>query len=361
MHKQVIAQLSNDALDAALLRLARTERDATVALVEHLAELATRRLHLKTGFRSLFEYCRIRLGLSEGEAYNRVVASRAVRRFPYILSRLSDGSINLTTVRLLFKHLTSENHRDLVDAAAGQSRREVERLIATRFPLPAVPFSVRKLPAAPVPVINSSTSDASPLSPAVTAEPAIALPTQTRAPRPAELKPINQDQFSVRFTARASTWDKLQAAQDLLRHAIPDGDVAEIFDRALQLLVEDLARKKVAATTRPRASKGTDPHSRDLPAWLLRAVWVRDCGRCAYVSVAGRRCSARGGLEFHHACPYTEGGKATLENIQLRCRAHNLYEMIEFYGPIHKARSAMADAVPDEMVRETTSPPGRAG
>jgi 5-methylcytosine-specific restriction endonuclease McrA len=364
MHRSEIAQLSDEDLDAQLLRLAQTEHDTTVELIEHLAELAARRLHLAAGFRSLFEYCRERLGLSEGEAYNRIVASRAVRRFPYVLSRLADGAVNLTTVRLLFKHLTPENHRELVDAAAGKSRREVERLVAARFPQPAVAFSVRKLAAAAErqvtspSVVASNYSVALPIPAVVALQPAVpdlAPSTQTRGPRPAHIKPINEDQFSVRFTARASTWDKLQAAQDLLRHAVPNGDVAEIFDRALQLLLEDLARKKFAATTRPRAIKGTHPDSRDLPAWLMRAVWVRDCGRCAFVSTTGRRCSARGGLEFHHVHPYAEGGKATLENIVLRCRSHNLHEMNEFYAPIRKALNAISDAIPGWSVSEKPS------
>jgi hypothetical protein len=38
-----------------------------------------------------------------------------VRRFPYVLSRLAEGSVSLTSVRLLYKHLTLENHRELVD------------------------------------------------------------------------------------------------------------------------------------------------------------------------------------------------------------------------------------------------------
>jgi hypothetical protein len=349
-----MARLSDHDLDAELLRLARTEHDATVKLVEHLAELAARRLHLAAGFRSLFEYCRERLVLSEGEAYNRVVASRAVRLFPYVLSRLTEGSVNLTTVRLLFKHLTPQNHRELVDAAAGKSKREVERLIAARFPQPAIPFSVRKVPAAaqritPTLVVAARHSEVAPTSAAVVAEPAapeIVPPMQIPVAGPADAKPISQDQFSVRFTASASTWDKLQAAQDLLRHAVPSGDVGQIFDRALQLLLEDLARRKFAATTRPKASQGTHPDSRDLPAWLMRAAWVRDCGRCAYVSANGRRCSARGGLEFHHVHPYAEGGKATLENIQLRCRMHNLHEMAEFYAPVRKGLSEMYAAIP---------------
>src|SRR5688572_32396432 len=129
-----ITQLSDHDLDAALLRLASTEHDATVALVEHLAELAARRLHLTAGYRSLFEYCREVLALSEGEAYNRVIAARAVRKFPVVLEWLADGSVNLTTIRLLFKHLTPENHHELLEASLHQTKRDVERLIAARFP-----------------------------------------------------------------------------------------------------------------------------------------------------------------------------------------------------------------------------------
>jgi HNH endonuclease len=37
-------------------------------------------------------------------------------------------------------------------------------------------------------------------------------------------------------------------------------------------------------------------------------------------------------LEFHHVEPYARGGPATVENIQLRCRAHNAYEASMFFG-----------------------------
>jgi hypothetical protein len=38
------------------------------------------------------------------------------------------------------------------------------------------------------------------------------------------------------------------------------------------------------------------------------------------------RCDERGFLEFHHVIPFADGGQTTLENLQLRCRAHNDYE-----------------------------------
>src|SRR2546425_6061042 len=45
---------------------------------------------------------------SEQETYNRIAAARAARRFPVTLELLADGSIHLTTVRLLAPHLTTE-------------------------------------------------------------------------------------------------------------------------------------------------------------------------------------------------------------------------------------------------------------
>src|SRR6185436_11690212 len=104
------SHLSDGDLVAEIERLAASERDATARLVAHLAELDARRLYLGAGYPSLFAYCTERLRISEYGAYNRMEAARAARRFPVILGMLSDGSMTLTTVRILAPHLTDENH-----------------------------------------------------------------------------------------------------------------------------------------------------------------------------------------------------------------------------------------------------------
>ncbi|PYV07620.1 MAG: hypothetical protein DMG07_28045, partial [Acidobacteria bacterium] len=74
-------------------------------------------------------------------------------------------------------------------------------------------------------------------------------------------------------------------------------------------------------------------------------VWIRDGGRCAFVSAGGRRCGERGFLEFHHIVPYAAGGEATVENISLRCKVHNAHEVDVFFGPrdsSHGVREAPA-------------------
>jgi hypothetical protein len=52
-----------------------------------------------------------------------------------------------------------------------------------------------------------------------------------------------------------------------------------------------------------------------------------------FVSRDGHRCGETRFLEFHHVVPAARGGRATVDNIQLRCRAHNGYEVDLFFGP----------------------------
>ncbi len=144
--------------------------------------------------------------------------------------------------------------------------------------------------------------------------------------------PMAPQRYRIQFTASAETYEKLRLARALLRHQIPDGDPAAVFDRALTVLLEGLAKQKLAATDHPRKSQGTARNSRHIPAEVRRTVWLRDGGRCVFVSSNGRRCTEEGFLEFHHVTPYAAGGEPTVDNIQLRYRAHNAYEAELCFG-----------------------------
>jgi hypothetical protein len=325
-----LTELSDNDLLSAVKTLAADERQATARLIAALAELDARRLYLGEGCSSLFAYCTQVLHLSEHAAYSRIEAARSARRFPVILSLLADGSITLTTIGLLSPHLNKDNHRALLEQVGHKSRRQVEVIVATLRPLPPVPSLIRKLPATttaparqeivrPLEDVASQSSDTS-------------APEAARPNRPAVLTPLTPEQYRVQFTVSRETHDKLRRAQELLRHAIPDGDPAVIFDRALTLLLENVVKTKLAASAHPSsAPSGCARRSRHIPASVKREVWKRDDGRCAFV---GRhaRCTERGFLEFHHVLPYAEGGEAPTSNIQLRCRSHNTYEAELWFG-----------------------------
>jgi hypothetical protein len=317
-------------------------------LIAHLAAFAGRKLHRARGY-SLFRYCTEELSLSEHAAFNRMAAARAGRSFPLVLDLLAEGAVNLATVRLLAPHLTRENHERLLAEARGRSKREVQVIVARIAPQADVRASVRKLPA-PRPAtagaelitiasMRPSSDEAPALSsatPGVVASVAAGAPAQptlqTTAPRPV-VTPLSPERYRIQFTVGKETQDKLRQVQDLLRREIPDGDPGAIFDRALTLLLEDVARKKLAATPKPRPSRGSTPGSRHVPAAVKRKVWIRDHAQCAFVSPAGRRCRERAFLEFHHVDAYALGGEATVDNISLRCREHNAYEAELLFGP----------------------------
>jgi hypothetical protein len=317
-------QFSNDDLIAAVKRLAGCERAATAHLIACLMEFDERRLYLQEGCSSLFTYCTQVLHLSEHAAYGRIEAARATRRFPMLLERVASGELTLTAVTLLAKHLTPENYAAVLDQARHKTKRDLELLVARLQPQPDAPTVVRKLPerqAAPLELAPAITGGEK-CSGAVLPTPVV---TPRPLTRPAVLLPLSPERFKVQLTVSRDTYEKLRRAQDLLRHSILDGDPAAVFDKALTVLLRDLERAKFALTDRPRETRGVKAGSRRIPAAVRRAVWNRDGGRCRFKSAAGR-CSETSRLEFHHVTPFAAGGRSSVDNIELRCRAHNQHE-----------------------------------
>jgi hypothetical protein len=318
-------------------RCTTTEREATARLIAALAEIDARRLYLGQGCSSLFTYCTQVLHLSEHAAYLRIEAARTARKTPAVLDLLADGSIHLTAISTLAPHLTVENHAVLLASATHKSKHEIAKLVATLRPQPPVPSTIRKLPSQTAASVSTDST-----GPRVEkhkmpdesqpGELLILLP-EGETKRLAAVKPLAPERYKVQFTASQETYDKLRLAQELLRHTIPSGDVAAVIDRALTMLVEELQRTKCAAVTRPRPTRSSamPSSSRYIPAAVRREVWRRDGGQCAFVGAVGR-CTERGFLEYHHRVPFADRGAATVDNLELRCRAHNAYEADRWSG-----------------------------
>ncbi|NLF26178.1 MAG: hypothetical protein GX589_11060, partial [Deltaproteobacteria bacterium] len=82
----------------------------------------------------------------------------------------------------------------------------------------------------------------------------------------------------------------------------------------------------------PSPEKPGTKISRHLPRHIRDMVYVRDEGRCTFVSPDGRRCEERCDCEIHHVEPYGKGGAHDLSNLRLYCRAHNLHQAEKDYG-----------------------------
>jgi 5-methylcytosine-specific restriction endonuclease McrA len=381
------ARLSDRDLLDSTERAAAEERRTTAELIALLAEVDSRKLYRGEGYPSLFMYCRHHLHLSEFSAYSRITAARAARRFPILLDRLAEGAITLTSIGLLSAHLTDENHEALVDAVQHLSKRDVERLVAMLYGQPDIPASIRRLPesvsgtspalaAAPVatdagagsgmlaqaealtgarldsdPAVMSGPFASAESTPAEAARPTGSTPQPLPGPqtRRDAVAPLAVGRYLLRVTIGAETHARLDRARDLLRHVVPNGDLALILDRALALLVDQLEGRKTGRRSRPARARvastpatggrppGDPPSGRYIRASVRREVWARDAGRCAFVGPHGR-CPETGFLEYHHVVPFARGGASDAANIELRCRAHNAYEAEQQFG--ERARRA---------------------
>jgi len=352
MHEQLLlaaSQLSTEALFERIKALALQERGATVELVAHLAELIGRRTDLGEGWGPVYEHCRAHLRLSEDAAYNRVATARAVRRFPVILDHLAGGWVNVTTVKVLAPVLTAENHLALLAEARHRRKSEVEIIVARVAPRAEVPGKMRKLPARPTLPPQSPAPEPSPEAPGESeaerteaetgsgtqgsqGEPAPkpGPPVRPSAYRP-PVSPVAPARFRVDVTVGQEAHDALRFLQDMLAREIPGGDISKVVEHCVLATAAEVRRKMMAVSSKPKAPRPSKDGSRGIPAHVRRAVWKRDAGRCAFVGRHGR-CTQTRYLELHHRHPHALDGPATVENIALRCRAHNVYESEQVFG-----------------------------
>ncbi len=156
---------------------------------------------------------------------------------------------------------------------------------------------------------------------------------------PSTTAPLGGERYRVCFTADGELHAQLQELRALLRHQVPDGDLASILGQAVRLLLEQVRKRKFAAVLSPKpASPAHETPSRKIPAAIRRAVTRRDAGRCSYVSPSGRKCGTQEFLEFHHLEPWVRTGKHSIDGIALRCRAHNQYAACLDFGEAQMAR-----------------------
>jgi hypothetical protein len=133
----------------------------------------------------------------------------------------------------------------------------------------------------------------------------------------------------VPLMVRPQTRDRIRYLQALLSHAIPSGDISQVLDRALDLLTEQVEKRRFGTGSGPRQRR-TAGRTGYVPANVRHAVWNRDLGRCTFVGANGHRCNSEGFLEFDHVDPRHR--EDTANGLRLRCRAHNQYEAERVFG-----------------------------
>ncbi len=328
--------MSNDELVEALKAAGRDESALVARVITMLMEVEARQVHLELACSSMFEFCVRRLNMSEGEAYRRIAAARLAKEFPEVLEALRTRRVHLTNVVLLRDLFTRANVNELLRQTAGKTKREVEQLVATLAPKPDVRALIRKLPEGK-PAATRTPSASLPMpTPTPTPTPMLT-PTRAVAEPRAQLAPLSETRHRVQFTASNALRKKLERAQSLMRHRNVDGDLAVVVERAMDLLIAELEKQKLAATERPKAP--ASQAVKGVSASARREVVQRDQEQCAFVSSDGERCASRDFLEIDHRHPRAFGGTNEVANLRLLCRAHNRLAAEQVFGREYVARA----------------------
>ena len=123
-----LSGLSDNELMVSLKDVLAKERSSTLSLLYHLMEVEKRGTYREAGFSSLYDFCVRGLHLSEGSAYRRITAARAMREHSELSGLFLEGKLSLCSISVSAKAIKEETAS--VTDIVGKSKREVERLSA---------------------------------------------------------------------------------------------------------------------------------------------------------------------------------------------------------------------------------------
>jgi hypothetical protein len=282
-------------------------------------------------------YCMARSHMTLSKALRCIQVARVARRHPVVFALIADGRLGLTTLSELAPALRDDNATELLAESAFKTKEEIRRLLVERARKAASP------PATKPTVTNDTTPNES-----ADAEPAPSLadlgappasdnasgkyaPAHTGMTRRGRISPSSSGDYDVRLSITEQERAVLRRAEDLLGHAVPSGDPAEIYARAMEAYVELLEKKRFGAK-RSASVADAVTKSRQPTREMRGFVEERDGGRCTFVGPDGHRCEETRGLECDHKVPWAEGGPTTPSNLRLLCKAHNQLAAEQAFG-----------------------------
>jgi hypothetical protein len=264
--------LSDEDLLQRLTDLVSQTKRLEADLVAHIAEVDERRLYAIRACSSMFTYAVEVLHLSEHEAYERITAARASRKYPQLLEMLADGRLHLSGLGKLAPHLTDQNCLELLDRAAHKTKRQIEELVAEISPRPDAPALIRKVPepvTAPVPVPVQKPE----LGP--NRAPIRSVPSAP-VPKPRVIEPLAPSRYKIQFTTGRALRDKLERLQNLMSE-----ELADVIEAAVTEKLERLEAKRYGTSKQLRKSRGGshDPRQFDFYAAHNLLLAERDYGK----------------------------------------------------------------------------------
>jgi len=373
-----INQLSDQQILDAFSKQSHTEWQATLTILNLIKEAEQRQLFIRMGYRSTFSYLVDYLKYSEGQANRRIWSARCMAIYPIVTSMLIKRTLNLSTINVVHRLLTRDNHKEILGKIAGRSLREVQEIACgyghekqVKDRLTPIGKRIIEAPASSPnsPDLSKSNSDLF-NGRHENQDSGSGLPTENASSKNGtsqgnRSKERSQTVYKIQFEINEATKAKLTEVQSLLSSKYPkgvsyeqlltaclDGYIekhssaardrrrkerqarTEVKEKQQQQRSEEVKAKQAEVTPPPQQKPVVTPpiKSRYIPVALRDSVWRRDQGKCTFIEPGGCRCESKWDLEIEHLVPFALGGTHDISNLTLRCRAHNMTTAYHRFG-----------------------------
>ena len=268
-----VAALPDQVLLERTRMLARHEQALQLSVLDHLREIDARRLYLRLGYSSLFDYTVRELHYTEAAAWRRIKAMRLCRETRGVRAWLQDGSLNLSNAALLqnsFERWERNGGGPVATGSAGAGLAAAESAAAGTGAAPgagsAPPAAPGKEEGAPLPMRDAHARQQ-------LVERAMGKSTRQvqqmlaeldpEAAAPAErLRALGDGRWELKAVVDAECQRGLQKLRELLSHVDPHLTVGQLVGR---LVREGVARYDPSRPPRRKRRK-SDPGSDECSA-----------------------------------------------------------------------------------------------
>ena len=304
------------------------ERRATSEVLRLLEEIEQRSIHLKRGYASLHAFAVGELRYSDAAAARRIHSMRLLKTLPIeekasVEHKINQGEVhlsNLSTLQGFFvqerksgrKSYSTQDKLKLLKEIESKSYREVQKRLAEISPEFGIPQEKERI--------------------------------------------LTSDRSELKLVVDEKTLRKLKRLKELRSHVNPAMSYAELLD-----WMSDELLKRVDPLQKVRKPKKegigdqetSEAHAstpaperlrarvRAIPNSIKRRAYLRAQGRCEYRDAhSAKVCGSTHLIQYDHVFPWSKGGEAVLDNIQLLCAQHNQRKSNRLTGSVLPRRQS---------------------
>ena len=249
------------------LDLVRRYKQVESELLECLQEIERKKIYIKFGYKSLFEYAVKALSLPEGTAYNFINISRKAKEIPELKLAIQNGEFTVSKARKISSVITPENKNYWISLAKELPQHALEREINKESKIP------------------------------------------------------KGKKIRLALEVTSSLMQKITRAQDIeSRKKRNKIGLEQLFETMADLyLITNEAKKAKKEQSEMRFQFAEEPK---IPKKLKEEAYARDHGKCTF-TLGNKKCLKDHWTEVYYIIPQSEGGKNELSNVQTLCTTHH--------------------------------------